>query len=606
VGTVLPANGATTAAERTFYVAPNSDDRNPGTEAKPFGTITRARDAVRTINKKMTGDIVVVLRGGTYAVDEAIVLDHRDSGMNGHAVVYRNHPGEVPVISGGKEIRGWQPHRGGRWKAHTIIENFHQLYVNGARATRAQGKAFPKTKLHGDDGYMISDCDIADWGNPGDIEFCYYVAWTHSRCKVKDITKSGADAVVTMLQPHFSFARSKEGVRVNLPSYIENALELLDEPAEWYLDRPTHTVYYLPSSGENMKTAEVIAPVVERLVELRGTLHKQVHDIRFEGITFAHGSWLRPSEIGHADVQANFLLDPAHLMKRDGFLTTVHNEHLKSPSNIVCHAAKSIRFERCTFTKLGSGAIDLEYGSHGNVISGCEFYNISGTAIQVGDVLRSDHHPDDERAIVKDNMIVNNYIHDACLDYQGGVGIFVGYTDGTVIAHNEICNLPYTGISVGWGWGEQDAGGGAPHYYQPFCYKTPTPARNNRIEFNHIHNVMQVLNDGGGIYTLSNQPGTVIRGNHVHDNRGWPGGIYLDEGSGFIEVTGNCVYNVRTPMNFNNRAQNRIATCKVLDNFFNVKPSGCLRSNENTDVSGKLQRIIAKAGLEPQYRRLYK
>lgn len=117
---------------------------------------------------------------------------------------------------------------------------------------------------------------------------------------------------------------------------------------------------------------------------------------------------------------------------------------------------------------------------------------------------------------------------------------------------------------------------------------------------------MQVLNDGGGIYTLSNQPDTIIRGNHVHDNRGWPGGIYLDEGSGFIEVTGNSVHNVRTAINFNNRAQNRIATCKVHDNFFNMKPGQALLRKGDAEVSGKLQRIIAKAGLEPPYRHLCK
>lgn len=171
-------------------------------------------------------------------------------------------------------------------------------------------------------------------------------------------------------------------------------------------------------------------------------------EAKFEGITFAHGNWLQPSEIGHADVQANFLLDPEKSMKRDAFLTTVHNEHLKSPSNIVCRAARSIRFVRCTFTKLGSGGLDLEYGSQGNIISGCEFHDVSGTAIQIGDVLKSDHHPEDERQIVKNNIVTNNCIHDVCLDYKGGVGIFVGYAEGTIIAHNEICNLPYTGISV--------------------------------------------------------------------------------------------------------------------------------------------------------------
>ena len=569
---------ARAAGPPTFTVSPTGRDDSPGTEARPFRTVARARDAVRAINRGTTSDIVVVLRGGTHPIDQTIVLDHRDSGTNGHWVVYRAMAGETPVLSGGQRLTAWQPDADGRWKARTAIDDFRQLYVDGARATRARGPAPPGIELHGDDGYTTTNADMGAWRNPSDIELCYTVVWTHTRCKVKSIARRGERAIVTMLQPHFMLARHKEGVRVKLPHYTENAFELLDEPGEWYLDRAEDTLYYIPRAGQDMRTAQAIAPAIERLVELRGTLDQPVHHIRFEGITFAHATWLRPSRIGHADVQANFLADPAKPLKRGGTVTTVHNENLKSPSNVVCRAAKSVRFERCTFTRLGSGGIDLEYGAQDNVIAGCHFHDISGTAIQVGDVLKDDHHPDDPRAVVRGNAIVNNHIHDCCLEFKGGVGIFVGYTDGTRIAHNEIHSLPYSGISVGWGWGEEDAGGGAAHYHQPFRYKTPTPAKSNRIELNHIHHVMQQLNDGGGIYTLSNQPGTVIRGNHIHDNRGSPGGIYLDEGSGFIEVTGNLVYNVRRAMNFNNRVQNRIATCKVHDNFFGARPGGAPRT----------------------------
>jgi hypothetical protein len=511
-------------------------------------------------------------------VDGTIIFEAKDSGTNGHNVVYKSYPGETPVVSGGRPITGWTQDGEKRWKATTDIPSFRQLYVNGVRAVRARGNPPEGLQLHGENGYKAKNAAMADWANPSDIEFCYYVTWTHSRCKVQSIARDGAEAVITMLQPQFSQARTKEGVQVKLPNYIENALELLDEPGEWYLDRKTHTVYYIPRPNEDMKTAEAIAPAVEKLIELKGTLDQPVHNIHFVGLTFAHAGWLRPSEIGHPDVQANFLNDLGKELKRGGVATTIHNEQLKSPSNIVCRAAKSVRFEACTFTKLGSGGIDLEFGSQDNVISGCEFSDLSGTAIQVGDVLKDDHHPDDPRKVVKNNAIVNNYIHDLPVEYKGGVGVFVGYTDGTVIAHNEICNLPYSGVSIGWGWGEEDAGGGAAHYFQPFRYDTPTAARNNRCELNHIHHVMQELNDGGGIYTLSNQPGTVIRGNHIHDAKGGPGGIYLDEGSGFIEVTGNLVYNVPRAMNYNNAAQNRKATCNEHDNFFDAKPGGEVRT----------------------------
>jgi hypothetical protein len=188
-------------------------------------------------------------------------------------------------------------------------------------------------------------------------------------------------------------------------------------------------------------------------------------------------------------------------------------------------------------------------------------------------VLTEDHHPTDVRRIVKGNQVVHCEFHHIGVEYQDSVAVFGGYVNGTVIAHNEIHDLPYTGISVGWGWGEEDSGGGN-YPVIPYRYTTPTPAGDNRIEFNHIHDVMLLRNDGGGIYMLSNQPGTIIRGNHIHDNSkgGGPGGIYLDEGSGFIEITGNCVYNVPTAMNYNNKAQDRKATCNEHDNFFDIQP----------------------------------
>jgi hypothetical protein len=334
--------------------------------------------------------------------------------------------------------------------------------------------------------------------------------------------------------------------------------------------------------------------VVEKLLELRGSLDAPVHNIQFEGLTFCQASWLQPSQIGLVDVQANFVISPQNLIARnDGSVSNIHDECSKSPSNVVLHAAKSIRFERCTFTQFGSGGIDLEYGSQDNIISGSKFYDLSGSAVQVGDVV--DHHPRDPREVVKNNQIVNNYIHDVAIQYAAGVGIFAGYTDGTVIAHNEIRNLPYSGISVGWGWGQEDAGG-SDGYYQPFFYKEPTPSRELRCEYNHICNVMLERNDGGAIYTIGNMPGSVIRGNLIHDDTGRPGGIYLDEGSGYIEVTGNVVYNVSRAMNFNNRVQNRIATCPEHDNYFDIKP---------TD-RGFPKAVADKAGLEPAYRDLLK
>ena len=129
----------------TFHVAPEGSDANPGTQEAPFASIDAARRAVREINSEMTDDIVVVLRGGTYRLGATVRFDARDSGMNGHDVIYVAEEGQEVVLSGGTVISGWQPDADGRWKV-PCGEHFRQLYVNGSRAVRARS---PERKLDG-------------------------------------------------------------------------------------------------------------------------------------------------------------------------------------------------------------------------------------------------------------------------------------------------------------------------------------------------------------------------------------------------------------------------------------------------------------------------
>jgi len=587
-------------AQPAFTVAPDGRDGNAGTMARPFRTVERAQAAVREVNRRMAADIVVTLRGGTYRLTDTLRFGAGDSGTGGHSVVYRAAPGERPVLSGGRLITGWEPAGEGRWRAHTDLAAFRQLYVNGVRAQRARGGPLPGAEPWGDleavdgvAGYRTTAGDMAAWRNPQDVECGFLNVWSHMICPVARIEREGGGAIVVMAQPCLFICRHKEGVQAGVPDYVENALELLDEPGEWYLDRATGEVTYLPRPNEHPPDCEFVAPALQTLLEVRGTPARPAHNLRFEGLTFAEASWLRPSEQGHADLQANFvILDPGTLFARGGTFAPIHNETAKSPANVVVHAGHEITFAACRFTRLGGAGLDLEHGAQDNLVVGCEFDDISGSAIQVGDVLREDHHPDDPRLIVRGNRIVDNLIHHIGVEYQDSLGVFCGYTQDALIAHNEIRDLPYSGISVGWGWGEEDAGGG--NYPLPYLYDTPTPCGGNRVEENHIHHVLQQRTDGGGVYTLGNQPGTVIRGNHIHDNGGSPGGIYLDEGSGFIEITANLVYGVERAMNYNNHAQDRVATCNEHDNHFDVAPGDPAFPAD----------VAAQAGLEPPYRAL--
>ncbi|MCX8107335.1 MAG: right-handed parallel beta-helix repeat-containing protein, partial [Verrucomicrobiae bacterium] len=447
-----------------FHVSVDGSDLNAGTKEEPFRTITRAIEAVRMARNTagLAGHpAAIVIHGGTYRLAEPIVL-----GPDDNDIVFRADDGEEVVLSGGVPVTGFRPDVNGRWKATVPLRDFRQLYVRGERAIRARGRCPGDIIPYGNTdfidakaGFVFPDGAMADWGNQQDIELGFFNSWSHMICLVRRIYRDGdGRAVVEMQQPAFFLASRKEGVQARLPAYIENALELLDEPGEWYYNRAEGALYYLPRPSENMEVVTVVAPQLETLLRIEGTLARPVHNVTFIGITFAEATWCGPSRTGHVDVQSNFTIDAQALFARDGCIAKQHNEYIKSPANIVLRAARNCRFERCRFTRLGGAGVDLEHGSCGNVINQCEFFDISGSAVQIGDVRAEDHHPPDLHLVVRGNLITNCRVHRVGIEFKGSVGVFAGYTEGTVIACNEIHDLPYSGVSVGWGWGEEDAG----------------------------------------------------------------------------------------------------------------------------------------------------
>ncbi len=277
------ATAASTAAAATLYVSPTGDDANPGTQDRPVRSLQRVRDLVRALNQDMAGDIVVELAYGTYRLSSPLALTTRDSGTNGHDVIYRAAAGARPVVSGGVRVTGWRVSDAGRniWfaAAPSGLSSTRQLYVDGARAMRARGRV-PVSLTATATGYRASADTMSRWRNQGDVEFVYtggnglwsngtsgLGGWTEPRCPVGSISGTA----ITMAQPCWdnSPKRVKNLVgpsKVGGPTQVENAYELLDQPGEWYLDRPARTVYYIPRGGEDLATADVEAPVLETLL----------------------------------------------------------------------------------------------------------------------------------------------------------------------------------------------------------------------------------------------------------------------------------------------------------------------------------------------------
>jgi hypothetical protein len=326
----------------------------------------------------------------------------------------------------------------------------------------------------------------------------------------------------------------------NSAFYLTNAVQFLNTPGEWFLDKQQHKLYYWPLPGEDMKKAEVTAPYLETLLRVEGTIDKPVSNVHIRGIAFQHSTWLRPSQQGHVPLQAGMYMLDAYKLKTPGTPDKAGLENQawigRQPAAVQLTYVSNTSFEDCGFAHLGATGIDCIKGTDKDSIRGCLFHDISGTAIQAGTFSEEPFEthlpfsPADERVLCRNLSISNNYIVNAANEDWGCTGISVGYVQGVNINHNELSDLPYSGICVGWGW-----------------TKSMNAMRNNRIQANYIHHYAKHMYDVAGIYTLSAQPGSVISENRIDSIYKAPYAhipthwfyLYTDEGSAYFTVKNN-------------------------------------------------------------------
>ncbi len=551
---ILPACASDTCTAE-YWVATDGSDEAVGDEAHPFLTLAHARDAVRDNVQRKTCTINVNVKGGTYRLAEPLALSPDDSGAEEAPVVYRASPGEEVIISGAEMVGGWALHDAGLniWKAEVATESMpRQLYVNGVRATRARTPDYPNYYTPTETGYFYlyligSDPQIPpNWRNPSLVEAVTATQWKMMRCPVAEV-KNGDDVI--MQDPCWTNANVfPEPWNFHLLSWWENAYEFLDEEGEWYLDPSVRTIYYIPRSGEDMATAEVYLPVLEKLVDAVGEASTPVSHIIFSGLSFMHATWLGPNaQDGYALDQSGFhLAGTGHEPNIIG-----HDpDDVGIPGNVGLSYARNIRFENCVFAHLGGIGLNFGTGSQENEIVGNEFRDISAAAIQVGGIAPEDHHPQASSQITRDNVISNNLVEYSGQDYYDAPGIYVGFTTGSVVEHNEISHVPWSGIAIGWGWGLLDPGGfaGLPNATPDEwgVFETPSAALGNRITNNKIEYFLEKLWDGGAIYSTgfqgtSIEDGQTISGNVAMNKRAAAGGntFYTDGGSRFITLSEN-------------------------------------------------------------------
>jgi hypothetical protein len=496
---------------------------------------TAQREVRRLLAAGQEQDLEVRLGAGTYARTRPLVFTELDSGQNGHTVTWTAEPGACVEFSGGVEVTGWRPTGNGRWVAlaPADVPTPRQLYVNGARASWARSDWLEHDDCKvGPEGMTgAAALGVSEFARPSDVEMVFRVRWRSYHCRITALT----DDVVRFAEPCWTNAlpgtgrvgphwdNTAVGTEIHAWSmFATNALELLTEPGHFVWDSDERTVTYLPPAGEDMESARVVVPVAEQLAVLDGA-----HDLVLKGLRFTHTAWDRSD--GYVGAQAGFTLTGA-----SGPLGEAGSHYTKPVAALTVRGGRRITVSGCEFDHLGGAGAVLEAGTKDSTVTACAFTDVSSGGLYVGDI---DPHPAAELADEHNSVSFNTFRRTGA-EFTDSVAVWAGYTRNLTVDRNTLEHLPYSGISLGWGWNQPEA-------QDPWLGE-------NRISGNRIVDVLRVAArqyDGGAIYTQGAQPGTVIEANHIDRSEYGTAandgnGIYLDEQSSHILVTGNVVTRV--------------------------------------------------------------
>jgi len=572
-----------------------------------------------------------MIRGGTYRLTEPLVFGPEDSGSETFGITYTNYPGEQPIISGGRVIKGWTEDNDGTWS--TLIPDvkagkwkFRQLFINGRRATRARhpNEGYFRIEKAGEDRrteFRFKPGDVPACQDLSDVELVFLHDWSITRVPVKSIDLESHN--LTVLHQIGGPARwaTIDWFEKHPRYFLENSSQFLDAPGEWYLDTKTGVLTYKPLLGQSLTEIEAVAPIAQQLLVVRGNTksNRYVKNLNFVGLIFEHAGWL-PKAPWAPCGDGVYWGRQACTWWSPGTKERARPYEPAAPAAVHFEMAESCCVKDCRVAHVGPSAVWFSRLCRNNRVSGCTIIDVGANGVMIGEgawrlTSGKSWWQSTPQDAAMGNIVKNNLIEHCGQELFGAVGVWVGLAGQTTISHNEIRHLPYTGVSVGWMW------------WDPRQRAEPreTPCRANMVIDNHIHHVMQVLSDGGGIYTLGLQPGSVLRGNVIHDilrnaGRAESNGMFLDQGSGDLLIEKNVIYNVdRSPLRFHKGWENLVRqnVLSVRKNVpavrYNDTKAERIRLMNNTIIeidSGEAKALekavtaaLDKAGLEPRYRK---
>ncbi|HKI50642.1 MAG TPA: fibronectin type III domain-containing protein [Geothermobacteraceae bacterium] len=558
----LRAQAEASPSNVNLYASP--DGTGDGFSADFPTDIQSVKSLARLYN--VVDNVTIYLRGGTYDMITAgpLLFTSADSGQNGYQVVWRAYPGDAPpILSGGVRVTGWALHDAAKniWRAPVPAGyKARQFWVNGQRAERTRwvSESFFRTTRTQSSPYWkeaLDDPDFPDLSFPADVELVqradsvpFMADWRHliwgvtSVSRVGDVTTFSIPQAIKTIDDDWMY--NDNMFLGSVFSSVENAYDFLASTAkgQWFLPSSENFIYYVPRDGEEMTTAECWLPHSEVLLMSSSGLA----NVTFLGISFRYTGWLKPTtQKSFIEVQANNYLDSGSGYRHWNQSTNPVGPFPQAAVEI--YAADNIKFIQCEFTHLGGTGLYLGLGCQDSSVSGNLFADISSNALNIGSIVwpdADDGSSGNPPAVKTENILVqSNHIYDVASQYNGGVGIFLGYTENVKVLDNHIHDVPYTGISVGWGW----------TWMTEDWYLNPSwglgirdYSGGNEVAFNSINDTMQVLFDGGAVYSLAEQPGSTIHDNYI-TNCGSSNPqyglnpIYYDEGSRYGEAYNNII-----------------------------------------------------------------
>ena len=522
---VLYVSNAADASDDNTGLTPVSMPDGNG----PFRTIPKALERVEELRRVgVLQPVSIQLVGGEYCLEETLSINERVCD-----VTIEPYAGQRVVLCGGRRITGFAPafFNGQECFAAHIpaVEDgswsFTDLYVDGLRAdfTRypTEGYLYPEDVedrreelQRGSKWFIAKEGDIPSFRNVEDcfISFCHY--WVDEHTPIESYDPQNR-RVTFAYKSRYTIAGEK-GSSSALEYYMENVAEQFLHPNEWYLDRPSGMLYYIPRSPQQTaESIQVYAPILSQFFSIAGRTqsNQQVRGIRLRNLEFhcTRGDYASVQSVGG-----------------------VPGEPMASDGQGVSNADGAIRFENAHGCSM-EGCVVRNYGLHGAVVGkGCSLVSITGSSFYDGGAggirISGGSAEEDPVSHTRGIQVSDCSISHCGRRYMSACGILITHGMECTISHNNISDLYYTGISCGWVWGYKDS-----------------VSRDNRIEKNHIWNLGQgVLSDMGGVYLLGKQPGTVVSGNLIHDIKsrhygGWA--LYTDEGSSYMTLENNVCYN---------------------------------------------------------------